>query len=334
MAEENHAEPVDEPSFRVEEIDIPSFSGPITVPTNIPEAAEGIEAIVDLARSRQRFSSFDLVTDAFGPGLPKKVPLIWSHAEGKLVALREAVEAFRIDPARIKGVATSATLDSFVDLIQHHKRENSVVFAESASDTPSLTAVIDYSSPDAPKHHQHLIRYAFPLTEELVAWRAADGKKFTQGEFAIFLEEHAAELAAPTDGERGEYEALFRERFATPAELIQLSRELEVHVSSKVAAGSRLKSGERTIQFVEEHTNTKGDVIDVPGLFMVAIQPFIDGTRIRVPARLRYRISGGEIVWLYQLYRLRFWLREQVKTDLLFVERETGLSCFEGSPEK
>ncbi|TIN90391.1 MAG: DUF2303 family protein, partial [Mesorhizobium sp.] len=70
----------------------------------------------------------------------------------------------------------------------------------------------------AARNRSHRIVYAFPLTEEFKAWVNGNAKPMAQDVFAAFLEEHAAELAAPTDGERSEYERLFNEKMATPSE--------------------------------------------------------------------------------------------------------------------
>ena len=177
------------------------------------------------------------------------------------------------------------------------------------------------------------VHYDFPLTDEFKVWIEGNGKAMKQGDFARFLEEHAAELVSPDAGEVADYERLFKERFATPAEVMTLARELEVFVGHHVKRVERPKSGERTAIFVEEQTNSKGEAVDIPGIFMVSVQAFMDGGTVRIPARLRYRVTGGEIVWFYDLYRWEFWLRNQVVSDLDKAAKETGLPAYEGSPE-
>jgi hypothetical protein len=120
---------------------------------------------------------------------------------------------------------------------------------------------------------------------------------------------------------------------ATPSELIMLSRHLEVFVSAKAKQGVRLQTGERVVEFTEEHQNAKGEKIVIPGIFIVSVPAFVDGDAVRIPARLRYRISGGEIKWFYQLYRWETYLREQVGYDLKEAAKKTDLPAFEGAPE-
>lgn len=302
---------------------------------HIPNQGEGVRAIVDLAQEASTVEIVKVPTEGLGAGLPAQVPLLLDRRKGgTLSAFKSLIDQHRQEPARRLGTASATTLQSFIDLVDRHKDEGSVVFAKTAWPEPALTAVIDYHSLDGtPRWGGHRIRYAFPVTDEFKVWIDQNGKAMEQAEFAAFLEEHAAELSAPFGPEVAEYEALFKERFATPNDLITLSRSLEVFVGARVKRQERLSSGERTVEFVEEHTNTKGEKVEIPGLFMVSVPAFVDGDPVRIPARLRYRIQGGSIMWFYQLYRWQFWLRDQVKNDLDTVKQKTALPTFEGSPE-
>jgi len=294
----------------------------------------GIDLVRKLAVEGTEPEVLNIDTVCLGAGLPPSVPAQFDRKQQKLNSVKPLVEEFRLAPARRKGTATVDTLASFIDLTNRHKDADSALFGKTSWPDPKLTAVLDYDRAgiDA-RNRTHRIVYAFPLTEEFKAWVNGNAQAMKQNEFAAFLEEHAAELAAPMEGEVSEYERLFRERFATPSELIELSRHLEVFVAAKAKQGIRLQTGERTIEFAEEHMNAKGEKITVPGIFIVSVPAFVDGDPVRIPARLRYRISGGDIAWFYQLYRWEFFLREQVGHDLKEAADRTDLPAFEGSPE-
>lgn len=296
-----------------------------------------VESIAELAKHAAGATVLQISTEGLGAGLPAVVPILFDHRPNGsgLKALKDEIERFRTEPDRRRGSATATTLRSFVDLINYHKDSSSVLFAKTEWPDPQLMAIVDYHCEDhAPRHLQHRIVYDFPVTDECKAWIERDAKPFTQAEFATFIEEHVAELASPLPAEKAEYERLFKVDFATPTLMMTLSRGLQVNVESVVKANLTLQSGEGEIQFVEEHLNHKGDKLVVPGLFMIAVPAFISGAPIRLPARLRYRVSGGKVTWFYQLYRWKFWLRDQVQQDLREVEKETELRAFEGSPER
>jgi len=297
-------------------------------------AAASAKYIAELSTAATKPELVLIPTDGLGAGLPPVVPALWDRNNQRVIPVKDEIERYRQGPERIKGTAVVETLESFIALTNRHKADDSAIFAATAWPKPSLTAVIDYYTlKHGTAHKQHRVHYAFPLTEEFSAWVNKNGRAMNQTDFAVFLEDHAAELAAPLDAEKNEYERLFKERFALPIELIDLSRSLEVFVGAKVKQGTRLQTGERTVLFETEHMNGKGEPIDIPGIFMISVKPFVDGDLVRIPARIRYRIKGGEIEWFYQLYRWEFWLRTRVQNDLLKAGSETQLPTFEGAPE-
>lgn len=296
-----------------------------------------VESIAELAKHAAGASVLSIETAGLGEGLPPQVPVLFDHRTNGngLKALKDEIERFRLTPQRRSGTAVATTLKSFIALIMYHKDESSALFAKAEWPQPNLLAVIDYHTEGHdPRHCEHRIRYDFPVTDEFKAWIEHDGKPFSQAEFAAFIEEHAAELASPFKAEEVEYERLFKTGFATPTVMVALSRGLQVHVESVVKQNVTLNSGEGEIQFVEEHLDKRGEKLTVPGLFMVSVSAFLDGEPIRLPARLRYRVSGGKVAWFYQLYRWKFWLRDRVQKDLAEVEKEAGIRAFEGVPER
>lgn len=305
--------------------------------TNAYLDAASIAAVKDLVMAATNSLEHELITppkDSYG--LPAEVPiLIKTGDKTEIISLKEQIEKYRFAPERIKGTAKVETLQSLIDLVNRHKDdETSVIFASTVYPEIALTAVIDYHSVEHdPQFAAHRILYEFPLTEEFKIWINNDGELMEQAKFAAFLEEHAAELASALPHEIAEYEPLFKERFASPNTLITLSRDLEIYAGSKVKRGERLSSGERTVVFEEAHTNGKGEPIEIPGLFIISVPAWLDGEKIRLAARLRYRLGGGTINWAYQIYRWEYFLRNQVMEDLAHTGKETGLPTFLGAPE-
>jgi uncharacterized protein YfdQ (DUF2303 family) len=300
----------------------------------IPNNHDGIHAIVDLAQKAAFFGIVDVKTTGLGAGLPDSVPLLKDDKNGSLKNIVHELEAYRIAPKARKGVAKVNTLESFIALTNRHKDAGSAIFAQTTWPDPSLTAVINYHDiENTPRYMNHRIKYEFPITPEFNTWIKNNQEPMAQIDFATFLEEHSAELAEPTDIEKRDFEKLFKERFATPNELVDLSRSLEIYVGSKVKQGVRLSSGERTIEFKEEHSGANGERIEIPGLFIISIAAFMDSEPVRILARLRYKMPSGEVKWMYQLYRWELDLRERIQSNLEHVAQKTQLPCFEGTPE-
>lgn len=301
----------------------------------IPNQGEGIARIIELAKSALEVRVGGYPISGLGYGLPNEVPcLLDPKSDQPIKSIAGLIESYRQFPARIKGVAKVETLNSFIGLVNRHKNENSVIFAQTDFPNPRLEAVIDYHGINhQPFHLQHRVQYNFPITKELKTWLNFDGKPIEQGAFAAFLEDHAAELTEPFEAEKKEFEPLFKSRFATPSEIIELSRALEVRVGQTIKRAENLSSGERVVEFNEEHSDKKGDKINIPGLFIIQLMAFDGGTSVRIVARLRYRPSKEGITWFYNLYRAEDMLRTRVVQDAGQAAGDTELPCYEGSPE-
>ncbi|BCB18024.1 DUF2303 family protein [Bosea sp. ANAM02] len=302
----------------------------------LPNSDKGIAAVVELTKKSQRPEIVEVSLPDLGPGVPKAVPVIIDPQNRSVSAATQIVEAFRTKPAAKRGIATALTLQSFIDLTDRHKTDHTAVFANTDWKGPAFTAVVDYhdkASGGAADNLKHRIHYAFPLSEEWKVWIKGNGEEMEQREFAAFLEDRIADLTAPNDHERINLERDFATTIATPAQLIQLSRGLQVNVESIVKNVVNLATGEASIQFDEQHIDGNGQPLKVQGLFMLSIAPFFMGEKITIPARLRYRKSGQKILWRYQLYRPDLHVTERVRDDLITVAAQTALPTFEGSPE-
>jgi uncharacterized protein YfdQ (DUF2303 family) len=300
------------------------FGIDLDIAAKLGAKADGIEIITLEAPS-------DIV------GLPKSIPVALKRGEQPGVnSLTSLFDAWRLHPQRKAGTAEVQTLEAFCDLVNRHKTEHSVIFADTDWRQPSFTAVIDYheaKNGGRADHGKHRVFYPFPLSEEWKAWNAMNGEKMSQQDFAYFLEDRVPELAATTDEERIWIERDFATQVAVPSQIVELSRGLRVHVASKVKAEHTLSSGEGQIAWEEAHQDDAGKPLKVPGIFIVSIAPFFMGEKMRIPVRLRYRVHAGSVTWFYQIYRPDQFVTEHVRQALFDAKDRTKLDAFEGKPE-
>lgn len=314
-------------------------------------AADAVKALTDLGAQAQGVTITELkVPPEAGAGLPATVPVAIRHgATPGFVPLAAEIEAYRITPRRKKGTAVALTLSSFAKLTNRHRTDHSVIFADIAWRAPSLTAMIDYhevaaagDEPSAegdeagaahPGWLQHRVRYEYPLSEQWKKWIDANGQMMGQTDFALFIEDNIADLASPFDAEKTEYERLFDTKVATPAEIMTLSRGLEIFSETRAKSATRLQSGAASIAFEETHKDAAGNTLTVPGVFMISVPPFDRGAPVRIPIRLRYRLVSGAIKWGFGLYQPERFIRERIEQDILIVAEKTGLPVYEGHPE-
>jgi uncharacterized protein YfdQ (DUF2303 family) len=226
----------------------------------------------------------------------------------KIESLKPFLDQFREKPERRKGTVQALDIDSFIKLVTRFASGESMIFAKADATSPSLTAVFDYTpaggDAKSTDWREHRALYAPQLSDEWKAWKAKDGQFMSVADFAAFLEERIMDVTAAeiTDKQRT-YAELVKGTYATPSQLIELSRGLEVNVGGTVKNAFRNASGEITVSFSETHAGADGQPLKVPNLFQLAIPVFKHDDAYRLSAWLRYRVSGSSITWAYQLVR-------------------------------
>lgn len=296
---------------------------------------DNVKTIVDTAQAAADISFHHIETTA--AVREKSVPIAAvpvGAGKIELQSVKALLDQWRTAPERRRGVARANTIESLIALTLRHKDDDSVIFADVDAVAPSIVSIFDYHKMDgAPRFGAHRAAYLFPLSVEWKAWKKSDGVSMSQSDWAFFIEEHVAELAAPDSPERVQYEALFGTKIGTPAELIGLSRGLQVTVESKIRDFRTLQSGEVEVSYEEVHKDGRGEKLVVPGLFMLNIPLFVDAGPTRIIARLRYRKVNNSLTWHYQLYRADVAMREAMRASAEGVASDTELPLFEGSPE-
>lgn len=210
-------------------------------------------------------------------------------------------------PERREGTTTLHSIASFLAMFDRWADPGSIIFADQGG--PRLTGIIDYH-PEGyeaePRFGRHRLVYEFPHAEEWTRWRAFDGQWQKQEEFAQRIEdvvvdidtgEHLLTMAREFSDRFGGV------KFAGPSALLELSRGLAVRVGAAVKNAVKLQSGEAQVNFVVEHTDIDGKPLQVPAAFLINIPVFRDGATYQLPVRLRYRVTGGTILWATDLYR-------------------------------
>lgn len=124
-------------------------------------------------------------------------------------------------------------------------------------------------------------------------------------------------------------------RFGSAQRLIQLARTVEVSVDQKVVEGYNPKTGERTVQFTQEHqtSDKDGRKVVVPDAFLLRAPVFEGETSQLVPVRLQYRKERGQLFWFMTLVEWKRVIRFAVKAEADRVQAATSLPIFYGQPK-
>lgn len=254
--------------------------------------------------------------------------------------LQPFLDLARARPRRRDGVVKVRSTDSLIGITLRHRHEgNTVVFAAPDRQRPSLVTVFDYHPPTDNVYEaqwgKHRAFYAPELSEEWKAWTGAHGKTLDQRAFAEFVEDHVADvIVPPADDEKlAALAELVGGRYATPADLVTLSRGLQVSSEVKVRDAVTLSTGEIAVTYEESHRDGKGAPLQVPNLFVLAIPVFYAGPLYRIPVRLRYTLREGGVKWSVHLVRHDRVFDHAFEEICEAVRTATSVPLFIGAPE-
>jgi Uncharacterized conserved protein (DUF2303) len=280
----------------------------------------------------ERLSEPQLVTAARGT---EQLANLLVVPNGKqVVSLKPLLDQYLPRPERKEGCATLTTLDAFNAYVDRHKTLSSAVFVDDTNaKAPRIVAIFDANDTEA-DWQRHRAVYAFPLSDEWKKW-SNPPESFSQADFANFLEDRITDVIDPSTA--GAVARKFAEdvgaQLASPAKLLELSRGLAVNVDARAVSKVNLGNGTGEISYKEEHNDSAGEPIKVPGAFVIGIPVFRLGAAYSIPVRLRYRMSSGKILWSLALQRIDHVFEDAIADAATKVSESTGLPVFRGKPD-
>lgn len=217
-------------------------------------------------------------------------------------------------PVRIKQAVVVQTADSLVDYVNRFKTENTVLFADIASN--KIRGLIDYHGPEKAAHLDHGVALDLPFSEEWRTWAAQGGKLSSQLEFARFLEENAVDVIAP-DG----------------AELLEVCRDLQSKRKVDFRKAVRTSGGAETFEYAEEtETKARTGGVEVPTKFKLSIPVYFGGQPTELFAFLRFKIDEGNLSLGYVLHRAEHVRQAVFKVIVMDAAERTGQPAVFGKP--
>ncbi|SHL97107.1 Uncharacterized conserved protein YfdQ, DUF2303 family [Sphingobium sp. YR657] len=273
-------------------------------------------------------------------------PFAMMPGAGPVVVPASVFDAYRTQPRFRHGTAAMLSLDSLIDHTNRFKDEGSMLFADDDRSAPSIMSVLDYhpageALTTAPRFGKHRATFNFPLSDEWKAWTEFNKTPLKMAAFAEFVEERIIDVLhlIPEEDELSHDLQKFISAcggeaiIATPQKLVELSRGLKVNESSVIKEVVNLGTGEGQILFSSEHSDSNGQPLRVPSLFLIAIPVFRNGPLYRLAARLRYRKTAEGILFWYDLWRADRVFDHAFKEGCERAQVETELPLLFGKPE-
>lgn len=270
---------------------------------------------------------------------------------------QEAAEFLK--PARRKGTARFADLQSIIAWANRFKGDTSALFANPDMSAPTLTCIADYHAAGAvdvstatgdasARHCHHRAIYDFPLSEEWKAWMGVSDEPLRKDNLGEFIEAQAKDIMDPSpailkggvsdknqpwENHLIETAQKIEGRYGQLTQLLAMSKQFQVHETSNLTVKTNRDSGEQEIQFVNEHKAPDGKPLQIPNLIIIAIPVFMGGAPYRMPVRFRYRKLSGEVQFILSIYNPEKAFEAAFKEAVEMATTKTGLPTFMGTPE-
>ena len=220
-------------------------------------------------------------------------------------------------PIRVKAAPAFLDPETFIHYYQMFSDPNSRCFAYEPENV--ITGILDYHAAgdgNSPRWCQHRMTLAMRKSEQWNIWAGANNKKFTQQEFAEFLEQNAIDITTPT-----------------PAHMRDVASDLQGSVEVEFGAAVRNQDGQTKFRYSETTKTTVGtSELLVPDQFTIFIPPFIGVRALSMQALLRFRINQGKIVFWYSLLRPEEVLRAAFAAARDKIAADLQITILNGKP--
>lgn len=223
-------------------------------------------------------------------------------------------ERFEQRPERPRGTVKAVTQDGFVRALELVVADRAVVYAN--PDTCQLVAVVNDDRAGDAGWRDHRIELDLRPTPEWDLWTKHQGLG-SQEKFANVIEEGQAEIVDPSS-----------------TVMLDLAQTFAATTAAKFRQAGRLQDGRQQFVYEEEIEAKAGESgsLAIPAEFLLGLRPFFGADRYEVLARLRYRLSRGELQIGYQLHRPEDVKRKAFDELVAAVESRTDLPLVHGIP--
>lgn len=221
------------------------------------------------------------------------------------------------NPIRVKASPTFLDPEAFMHYWTAYSGPDSACFAYEPEQV--ITGILDYhaAGPGEPARWcQHRMTLNMRKSEQWNTWAGANNKRFTQLEFAEFLEQNAIDITEPR-----------------PAHMRDVASDLQGSTEVEFGAALRNQDGQTKFRYSETTKTTVGtSELLVPDQFTIFIPPFIGVRPLPMQALLRFRINQGKLTFWYTLIRPEEVLRAAFTVARDKIAADLSITILNGKP--
>lgn len=211
-------------------------------------------------------------------------------------------------PKNLSQTVEALSVESFLEYFNRYADNNSTIFVD--IDNCKFVGVLDYhEDPTSPRWKRHQVIYNGPFTKEWNDWTDHNDHKFSQVDFALFIEDHMKQFETPSGGD-----------------MLNLARTLKVKSEVDFESGVNLHDGQVQFKYIERLNGTAGNAgeFSIPEEFSLALRIFQNEAPWKIKARFRYRKSSQGLTMWYTLQQPHLSVDDAVNE--MFVKIKEGIT--------
>ncbi|MCU4406677.1 YfdQ family protein [Acinetobacter junii] len=237
----------------------------------------------------------------------KQLPFIVIPDNGRVHTFEDVLER----PLQLEQSVKLDTAKDFIKYVDRFADRDSIIFVNVLGGR--FKAVLDYhevekKSDDGvvanPRHGKHVANFVVEKTSEFKKIEASSGEKFTQTQFALFLEDVMPYINKPD-----------------AAELYEIVQTLNAKTNVDFKSGIRTDNGQVQLTYnetIEARAGVSGN-LTIPEQIVFGIQVHRGGEHYALPARFRHRIKDGAITFWYDLDQLEKAIEKSMEDTIDYI---------------
>lgn len=231
-----------------------------------------------------------------------------------------SLENMLVQPTRKRGTVSVNDAGGFITYMNRHCENGTLVYADidHVSGSFKLVGVINDSSTEEPGWRDHTCTMDRKQSIEWGRWIGENKKVTSQADFASWIEDNLADIAA-TEG------------MPTGGDMLAMALGFERTSEKRLKSKLNLQSGSFRLEYIEDEDKDTRTSLEVFSRFSIGIPVFENSTSAyQIDARLKYRESSGKVSFWFELIRPDKAFRQAVEDELGAIAGATGLSIING----
>lgn len=230
-----------------------------------------------------------------------------------------SLENMLVQPVRKRGTVSVTDSGGFITYMNRHCEDGTLVYADiDHSGSFKLVGVINDHSGEEPGWRDHTCTMDRKQSVEWGRWIGKNKSAMSQADFAAWIEDNLADIAA-TEG------------MPTGGDMLAMSLGFERTSEKRLKSKVNLQSGSFRLEYIDDEDKDTRTSMEVFSRFSIGIPVFENSTSAyQIDARLKYRESSGKVSFWFELIRPDKAFRQAVEDELCAIAGATGLSIING----